>query len=110
MSLRFNAGDVGTRPRHASSREPLFAGGMKGFSTTGQNLFWMGLVTILVLLLILQALGPIPSAEKLPAVAGDDSPAMSGGGIDTPQQLPVASPYRDQPISLGGGGGINLPK
>ena len=67
------------------------------------------LVAVFVVLLVAQAAGPGASAEVAASTA-EDGPVEADEQADSPQPARSSSPVQAQGSSMGGGGGMAVPK
>ena len=103
MAIRLDIDCLETQSR-ITPRRPSQPDG----AANGSRLLWAGLVIILVILIAAQSLGPFPGAETPGAGAIADEPILTqAAGALEPA---LTGSHSDGPVSVSGGGSIQLIK
>ena len=96
-----------TQTRQVSKRKPKSVR-EESRPMLNRRLFLVAVIAILVALLIVPVVAALTSADEAMGLSPAEELVEASAQVSTAQDLPITSPYQDNPISISGGGSMQL--
>ena len=97
----------GTQTRQVSKPKPMSVR-EESRPMLNHRLFLVAFIAILAALLIVQVVAALTSADGAMGLSPAEELVEASAQVSTVQNLPITSPYQDNPISISGGGSMCL--